>query len=689
MDPPSGDPRGRSAATGHEGALTYQPALDGVRALAVLAVLGFHLGFDWLSGGYLGVSLFFTLSGFLITSLLLVDHERHGRIRFSTFYERRLRRLMPAALLTIVAVAVLSAVGIFERTTALRLGLVGALAQVANWTELLSGRSYAELFSDPTPVAHFWSLSIEEQFYWLWPLTIAVLVARTQWVRRPSGLVLMLAGGWLVTSLSAPLTAAAWSNSAVYFATWTRASEILAGAVVAAAIRLPMVQPRTWWAWFAWSGVAVFVVASVLTPAGRGWPYEGALPLFGIVSAAVIAGLQAPGPLRRALGCAPLVWVGRRSYGIYLYHWPVILAIDERRTGIGGWRLHLVQVGVTLAISAISFSWFEQPIRTGRRLVGGRRTVGVMGAATLVSVGLVLGLVSTSAPPDAPFVLSAATTTSATPDGGGDALASTTWPVTTLAPSAPPGDVDGAAPTVEAPEDPVDATAPPGDGTTSSPPAPTVMAIFGDSVPAWLLRDAAQGYSNPRATLVNGALEACDGTIALPVARDRHGAELVPPDTCVEWDEWYPDVLERGGGEVALLMLGQAPVLDRFVQGRWMHPCESIEWYLGDLERRIAFLRQAGVEVVFALPARPGRRATFIIPDDQVQRMECIRAELTGLLERLEVAWIDLDEFFCPDDDCDAVRTRDGAHVDPELAPAMLDLIVDAALGAAEARGST
>jgi len=129
-------------------------------------------------------------------------------------------------------------------------------------------------------------------------------------------------------------------------------------------------------------------------------------------------------------------------------------------------------------------------------------------------------------------------------------------------------------------------------------------------------------------------------------------------------------------------VLGQAPVVDRLVDVRWMHPCESIDWYLADLERRVDHLRERGLEVVFALPARPGTRATFIIPDDQTERMMCIREGLSALLLQLDVPIIDLDPVLCPDENCDALRQRDGSHIDPEHSAGVLDHLIDRTLEA-------
>lgn len=652
--------------------IEHQPALDGVRAVAVLLVLGFHLEYEWLSGGYLGVSLFFTLSGYLITTLLVVGHDRHGRIRFGEFYARRMRRLLPASLATITAIGVLALAGVFEQTDALRRGLIGATFQVENWTQLLAGRSYAELFTDPTPVAHFWSLSIEEQFYWVWPVLMAGVIWRGAAGDRRRTLTALTAL-WLLTSVSAPLTAIWWSPAAAYFATWTRAAEILAGAVLAVAVTTAPGRPREWWGRLAPVCLVLILLLSALTPAGTGWPYAGGLPLFAVLSAVLIASLQVAGPTRTALGNGALVWIGQRSYGLYLYHWPAFLLLDEARTGLSGWVLDAVRLAVTFALAAVSFRYFEQPIRHGRRgrtapPIASIVTLGAATAATAVFV--VVGVPGAAPAPPPPLVLPAGTTTVPGPA------------VTATAPPTRPTDP---APTDPEPT-PTDATPPtevPGDADDPDEAGPVVVAVLGDSVPAWLLRDAAADYANPAATLLNGAIEGCDAMVDLPVGRDRRDVELFPPDDCVEWDEWYPQVIGQGA-DMALLMIGQAPVVDRSIDGRWTHPCETIDWYLADVTRRVDWLRSEGLDVVLALPARPGSRATFIIPDDQDERMGCIRSDLMDLARALELATVDLDPLLCPDDDCDAVRSRDGTHVDAELAADILDAIVTAGLRAVD-----
>jgi hypothetical protein len=218
--------------------------------------------------------------------------------------------------------------------------------------------------------------------------------------------------------------------------------------------------------------------------------------------------------------------------------------------------------------------------------------------------------------------------------------------------------------------------------TNDVPSGPTVVGVFGDSVPAWMLRDGAPWFERSDVTIVNVTQEACDGMVGLPPGRDRRGAELVPPDSCRPWTEWYPDAIDRSGLEMdtALLLLGQAPSVDRLVDGVWRHPCDGIDWYLDDLAARVEWLQERDVEVIVALPAPPGRRATFVLPDDANDRMTCIRDQLDAALPAWGARKIDLGAVLCPDGDCDRLRSGDGTHVDPAKATTVLDWVIDRTL---------
>jgi peptidoglycan/LPS O-acetylase OafA/YrhL len=624
--------------------LGYQPALDGVRAIAVLMVLAFHLELPGAQGGYLGVSIFFTLSGFLITRLLITEYDRAGKISMGRFYGRRIRRLLPASLLAMALVIALAAAGIFGASARIFRGTLAALTSTFNWYELLGGREYANLFAEPSPLAHFWSLAIEEQFYWLWPLTMVALLPRVP-VRRRTTMLVVLAGA---ASLTAPLTATLWSSSAAYLATWARSGEILIGAALGGWTLRSKVP--AWCSRFAAPSLLVIFAITAVTPAGRGWAFEGWLPVFALVSATLVISLLVESRTSSVLGIAPLVWIGSMSYGIYLFHWPVILWLSPDRTGLGRWPAIALQLAVTLGLTTLSFYLVERPIRAGRIQPSsvfagtlGAASIAVLAAAWIFAPSAALTL------PDAPLVISAPSTN----------------PSRVTATSAPT-------------ETPV---------ATSPEPVtmPTSIAIFGDSVPAWLLRDAAPSYDRQDVEIANGSAEACDGMVDLPTGRDRHFSEWSLPDDCAEWTFTYPATLAATPNTptIGVLVLGQAPTADRFVDGEWLHPCDSIDWYLADVANRVDYLRNEGLTVVFALPARPGTGATYVLPDDVDARFACVRDTLTPFLESLDVAIVDLDNVLCPADDCDRIRTIDGVHVDPEFAPEVLDWLLDESLAVA------
>ncbi len=343
--------------------VAYQPALDGVRAVAVVLVLLYHAGFGWMSGGYVGVSVFFTLSGFLITSLALAEHGRSGRLDVGAFYGRRLRRIVPASLVCLAGVMVAARLRQFDGITELRRDLWAALAQVYNWTLLAHGDSYASEIAKAAgqraPLDHYWSLAIEEQFYWAWPLALLVLLR----AGRRSRLVLV-GVLWAAFVLAAVIIAASAGGAATYLATPARLPEILLGAVLAVAVHsgLPVPSGGRWAA----GACAVVLVCAVTWPASGGPAEAGWLPLFAVASALLIAGLQRRSAVQLALSVAPLVWLGRISYGVYLFHWPVYTLVDERRFPVDRAPLFLLRLAITLAIAAASYYLIELPVRARR-----------------------------------------------------------------------------------------------------------------------------------------------------------------------------------------------------------------------------------------------------------------------------------------------------------------------------------
>ena len=385
---------GRARPSGTSGAVRlrrrpgpgHEPALDGLRGLAVGAVLLFHGGFSWARGGYLGVSLFFTLSGFLIARLLLAEHDRRGRVDLRRFWGRRVRRLWPASLATLAFVIVLARLAFTgEEVAGLRGDLLASLAQVVNWRFILEGRSYGDLFASPSLVQHFWSLAIEEQMYLVVPL---VLVAALRLRHRAA--VAAVVGGLMLTSvLATVLVQGPTDADRIYYGTDTRAFELLAGVMLAVLAREAprLARPR---------GVPVQVLgalAAVLSlvawaTVAQDTPLltEGGLWLYALVSVALILGSRAPGPLNRGLSWRPLVGLGRISYGVYLIHWPIFLWLSPERLGVGEVAAFVIGVAVTISLALLSHQLLEQPVRGGqaRWLGTGARPSLIAGAAFAV-----------------------------------------------------------------------------------------------------------------------------------------------------------------------------------------------------------------------------------------------------------------------------------------------------------------
>ena len=357
--------------TGQGSALAYRPGLDGIRAVAVAAVVLFHGRVAGVPGGFLGVDLFFVLSGFLITSLLLEEHARTGGIDLVRFWLGRARRLLPAALLVIavslVAVALLSSADL----PSLRGDALASALYVNNWHQLLAERSYFAAFGRPSLLQHFWSLAVEEQFYLLWPLLLLVAL---RWLRPARAALLALAGALASGLLMALLHDPADDPTRVYYGTDTRATPLLIG--VALAFAWPAMRPgvrevrggaRLDLDAIGLAGLAL-VLWGVLDWGERDpFVYPGGLALAAVGAALLIASAAHPSSrVGRALGWAPLVWIGARSYGIYLWHWPVMAMTRPRLdVDLSLWLLVPLQVVATLALAALSYRFVEMPIRRG------------------------------------------------------------------------------------------------------------------------------------------------------------------------------------------------------------------------------------------------------------------------------------------------------------------------------------
>lgn len=375
------------------------PALDGLRGVALIGVLFFH-AHGALPGGYLGVDLFFVLSGFLITSLLLAEHENTGKIGLSAFWVRRARRLFPALLSLMPAVA---AYGRFVATRSelsnLRTDAIATLGYVANWRAILSHKSYWDLFAHPSPLEHTWSLSIEEQFYVVWPLLVMLALRRGS--RKT---VLAMSLGLLALSIAATAILFDPENlSRVYLGTDTRASGILAGAILACAW-----GPGSNWLAGKTRVLDAVGAMAVGVLAWAWWNLRGEDPLlyhggFWISELACVALIACSvhaenGWIARGLAAKPLTLVGTVSYGAYLWHWPVDVFVTTERVHLRGASLVAAQIAITFAIAALSYRWIERPIRKNGVPFG--RPIFVVPSA--VALALLLVVRATFARPEPP-----------------------------------------------------------------------------------------------------------------------------------------------------------------------------------------------------------------------------------------------------------------------------------------------
>lgn len=438
----------RSAVTARErprpliGPGVHIPALDGLRGLAVLAVVAYHLWPETVPGGWLGVGLFFTLSGFLVIGLV-TDDLHHGGVDLPHFYRRRIRRLLPAALVTVVAVVVwVVLTDEAMRASVARDGL-WAVLNLANWNQMTDAGGYAAIFEQTSrPLGHMWSLAIEEQFYLTAPLVIA-------WTRRPAAVV----GAGLALAVIAHV--AWWGTSDAYLATPVRIAEILVGGALALAVRRrpAVVAIGRLWPLAAAIGVTAVVFVEESDPVvTRGLP---ALISLGWV-VLVAACLGGDRSYRSVLSRGWLRWLGLRSYAIYLVHWPLIELTD--------WSAPIV-IAVTLGLAELSFRVVEDPIRRARRL---RRPLLLVGIAAVVAAVLAAATVVVD---DEPLLVEA---------GFGDELP--VWfddgPAEPPSPVEPPAPAGREAPqvsgVVEKAPRAVDALAP-------APTRPPVVMVLGDS----------------------------------------------------------------------------------------------------------------------------------------------------------------------------------------------------------------
>jgi peptidoglycan/LPS O-acetylase OafA/YrhL len=571
------DPATSATAAAHR--VTYMPGLDGVRAFAVLAVMAYHGGLTFLPAGFFGVDAFFVLSGFLITTLLVTEWADTSRIALRSFWARRARRLLPALLVMLVFVVLyarfVAAPGTYPN---LRWDSIAALFYSANWRFIVSGQNYFVQTGPVSPLLHTWSLAIEEQFYIVWPIVVLAIMRfrHTRSARALKGLFAVSVIGALASGLEmALLFNPASDPTRVYFGTDTHAQCLLVGAALATGIALwrrRQTSPVSARAQTLLS-TAGLVGAGVCGWTWSQWQYgqtlvfRGGFLIVALSVAAVIlsAVLHPAGIVSKGLSWAPLRFIGRISYGMYLWHFPLDIALTGARTGLAGTPLFLFRTLVTVAVSTVSFYALERPIRSGRALSVARARVVAPAAVIGTAVVVVLTTVSPG-------------TSAATPP-----------PVTT------PTTVSGTSPSSI---------------PASLANAPVRTMILGDSVALTLGVGLSHQEPAFHIAQVNRGLPGCGVALGTTTWSDFYGREQQsamqwpcwpgPHRGQVPWPSAWPKWLREVRPNLVVLLAGHWEVIDRLYQGRRtniLHPAFAA-YVKHSLERAVTIGTSTGARMV-------------------------------------------------------------------------------------------
>ncbi len=628
--------------------LRHYPGLDGLRGLAVLGVIAFHAGeagAGKLTGGYLGVDLFFVLSGFLITSLLLGERRDSDTVKLSAFWGRRARRLLPAVLVVLVAVAVFSR---FFATAAemakLRSDGLATLFYAANWRNVLSHDSYWAMFESPSPLQHTWSLAIEEQFYLFWPLAVFGLIV---WKRRSTTAVLVLASAGALASVGAmQLLFHPGDTTRAYFGTDTRIAAIFLGCGLAAALHrwghVPTGRARYAIEVAALAGIGWLAYAWCTIDGQDDLLYRGGFLLSELAVLALIASVTHPeeGVIGKAFSFKPLCWVGLVSYGLYLWHWPVFVAASGTRLHMSGFPLLAAQLAITFAIAAASFYLVERPIRRGWR--PSRPSMGWWVAPVAMGITAVVIVV---------------TTVGVQPSVSSEDVAAALAVPAGPSPGAAPG-AQAAGQPIQSPAEPVRQAARRQLGRN-----PRVLVV-GDSVAFTIAAGLVPYQQQLGADVKSEAVIACGVARGDGRFKTGDGQILTETEACHNWPTRWSDTISAFTPDVNLLVIGWPGHTTRLVDGEWRGPCDPAfdRFYEGEVREALRVLHSKGTNV--AITTVPYYRSPKA-PEGTDAKTDCLNQMYRRLAAETGTSVIDLAQYVCPGGAC---RTTDqnGVEVRPD-----------------------
>jgi peptidoglycan/LPS O-acetylase OafA/YrhL len=635
--------------------LAHEPALDGLRGLALLVMLAYHGELGIVPGAYFTLSAFFALSGYLITALLLAEHADTGRVDLRAFWGRRFRRLVPGALVGLVAVVVFGALlASGNQLAELRGDVISGASYVANWHFIADGRSYADVFAAPSPVQHYWSLAVEEQFYLVFPL-LAVGLLMLAGRRRRSGPLTardrLVLGGAL---LSLTLASTVWmaivhtpGTERAYYGTDARAGEFLLGAFLAVVLagREPRHRRAAVVTAEAVGGLALLATIALwaTVPISEPAIYRGGFLLAASLAALVIVAVRQHGPVSWVLSRRLLCTVGVLSYSAYVLHWPVFLWLSPARTGWDPWPLFGVRLALTFALAALSHHLLEQPIRLRQRLPGRRALPAALAVASLLVVGAIAVTVSPP-PPELAF----------TPASEREAL-----------PSEPPPPVAAVSAGAEVAAGDLAS----GSGVPAAPLPPLRILVVGDSV-AYNMAEGLEAYAaEPAGSLVvwNRALPGCAtgrGGLKRYAAGEGDAGE-----ECARWEQRWPTEIERFAPDVILVGTSPWDAIDRQIPAlgeTWRHVGDPTYdgWLRHELVTAQRTLRAAGTPVVWFSQPHIDRPRTAPENDPaRIDRLNEVAAEALagdpGTTLADYAGWIDDD----PQRSVDRSLRVDGVHL--------------------------